>query len=85
MFKKRVSDLTVANQIFLYNSGVVVETRECGGALKPDVHYDQCTMRTLGGEARVTVCHCDQDGCNADNMFNFLKRKTFFDSLASLF
>ena len=33
-----------------------------------NIRFDRCTERELGGTARVTVCHCDTDGCNLEEI-----------------
>ena len=49
-----------------------------------NIRFDRCTERELGGTARVTVCHCDTDGCNQEDILAPLETWSWWDVFSVL-
>ena len=49
-----------------------------------NIRFDRCTERELGGSARVTVCHCDTDGCNLAEISRARARGSWWDVFSLL-
>ena len=48
------------------------------------VFYDECTSRRLGGDVQVTLCHCQEDGCNAKGVFTYSEMWSWWDNVVGL-